>query len=259
MRWRDPEAPFERKAKDIRIGETAPYGDLFRRQVSLFEHPSGSFYPGTLYPRLGRHPNLGSKQPGKMARAHAHPFGEPLDTVLQRRVRRDPTLDFLKRGPPDWHGFAFPAELELPARSLEEHDELACDTHRNIPSKILLDEGKSEIEPSGHAGRCTNLAITNMDGVFINSHLGIGRGERLSDRPMRRHTQTIEEAGRRQRESTAADRTKSSRPRCGFPEPFGHMWLEWPFRGIRPAGDKQGIDRLVPVTPDDMIRDKAHT
>ena len=52
---------------------------------------------------------------------------------------------------------AFAAKLQLPAGTLEEHDELARNPHGHIASEVFLDKGESEIQPGGDAGGGANL------------------------------------------------------------------------------------------------------
>ena len=62
-------------------------------------------------------------------------------------------------------------------------------------AKIAADEMKAQVEPRGTAGRRENLALIDIEHVWINTHLGETALQRLRISPVRGRALAIQEAG----------------------------------------------------------------
>ena len=205
FRGRDTELANERAAQDVGIRKAASRRDLLRAIASIFQHGASGGHTRNLNPDCRRHSDFVAKQSGEMPRTQFHPLSEVGHAVIETGIGRYPALDFLKRGPAQGRSLAFAAKLQLPAGTLEEHDELARDPHGDIASEVFLDKGESEIQPGGDAGGGANLAVPDVDGVLIDLYFGISRRKLPGDGPMRRHPAPVQQAGGREQKRTTAN------------------------------------------------------
>jgi hypothetical protein len=88
--------------------------------------------PGRFHPGGGYDTDLATKKPSEVTRTQICTPCQAGDTVICRRIGRNPTLHLLQRGSAGGSRFALTAELHLAPRPFEEHDELCRNLHRDI-------------------------------------------------------------------------------------------------------------------------------
>ena len=85
--------------------------------------------------------------------------------MRQAGICRDPALHFLQTRPGHRGGLTPTTELQLTARTLEEHHQLRCYSQRDFVSEVLLDQGESQIQPGSDAGGRSNTSVEYVNGV----------------------------------------------------------------------------------------------
>ena len=98
------------------------------------------------------------------------------------------------------------AKLRLPARALQEDDEMAGHRQGELAAEILLDQRQRQIDSGGDAGRGPDVAVADEDRVGLQAHGGKASGEFGAAPPVRHGATAIEQAGGRQQKGAAADR-----------------------------------------------------
>jgi hypothetical protein len=162
------------------IAEAAFLGDSLDWQSALFELAAGRVSPrpfGKLRRRLS---DLIAKDPGEIARAHAHAIRQGLYTEIFPRVTEHPGLQFLYVWPvPQFPISHVGAELGLPAGAAGKNYHRPGDGNRNFAAEILFDQGQSKIDPRGDPARGVDISVASKKQAGID----INRGIRAREEP----------------------------------------------------------------------------
>jgi hypothetical protein len=183
------------------------------------------------------------------ALAHADALGKRGHRQIGREVFGDPRMQFAEAVVGALHR-QHRAELRLPARPLQEHDEFARGVECDRAPEVLLDERKREIDAGRHAGRRPQRAVADEDRIGLDAHVRIARGEFVATRPVRDGAPPVEQAGLRQQERTGAYGRDASRVlrlpahpahRARIPRRRMHALAAGDDHRIRPSGRAQRI------------------
>ena len=116
----------------------------------LFEFAAGRVGPrpfGKLRRRLS---GLAAKEPGEIARAHAHAIRQGGYAEILPRVPQDPGLQFSDVWPVlRFRPFHIGAELGLPSGAAGKNHHRPGDGERNFPAEIFFHQGQGQIDPRG--------------------------------------------------------------------------------------------------------------
>jgi hypothetical protein len=141
----------------LSIAEAALLSDGLDRCDGLLEFDSGRIDPrpfGELRRRLSDLSDLAAKEPGEIARAHAHAICQGLYAEILPRMTEYPGYQLLYIWPlrhvPKCH---IGAELGLAAGTAGKNHNGAGDGQGNFLADILFDQSQGEIDPCGDPAR----------------------------------------------------------------------------------------------------------
>ena len=98
------------------------------------------------------------------------------------------------------------AELRLPARSLQEHHELAGHRQRQRPAVVVFDQRQAQVDAGGDAGRGDDVTVGDEDRLRIDVDGRMGGRQAVAGVPVGGGPATIEAARRRPAERPRAHR-----------------------------------------------------
>lgn len=148
-----------------------------------------------------------------MASAQAGALGEPRDTQIGRRVRRDSALHGLQNGATLRGQFVVAAELQLPAGAFEVHHQLAGDFYAGRPAEIFLHKRQRQVQSGGDTSGGANSSVTNMDGIFLDHDVRKALCQKPRAVPVSGDSFAAQEAGTSEHKSACTDSYRFPRVR----------------------------------------------
>lgn len=158
-----------------------------------------------------------------MARREPGAFRERLHREVGVRVLGDPVLDLAEGFTDGGLGGELGAELRLVAGAPQEHDEMAGDGERHVPSVFLLDQGEREVDAGGDAGRCRQPSVAYEDRVRVHAHRRVRPGKRLAHGPVGGHPVAVELARLGEEEGAGAHRHELPGPGAVGADPVDQL------------------------------------
>jgi hypothetical protein len=123
------------------VAEAALLGDGLDRQSALFEFAAGRIGPRPFGKLRRRMPGFAAKEPGEIARAHAHAIRQGGYAEILPRMPQDPGLQFLYLWPaPHFQVFHIGAELGLPPGAAGENLDRTVKGHQDRRAFSGLDD-----------------------------------------------------------------------------------------------------------------------
>ena len=119
------------------------------------------------------------KEPGEIARTHAHAIRQGLYAQILRRVALDPGLQFLYLWPaPHFQVFhIIGAELGLRPGAVGKDNHHPGGGKRNFSAEIFLNQGQGEIDPRGDPARRVDIPVTREEEAGIDPNRRVFRRE----------------------------------------------------------------------------------
>src|SRR5262249_54959970 len=98
------------------------------------------------------------------------------------------------------------AELRLPARSLEEHHQIACHRQRRRAAKVLLDQSQGEVDPGGDTCRSPNRNVLHENWIEVDADGGKTARKFCTESPMCDGSPAVKHARCGEEKSAGTDR-----------------------------------------------------
>src|SRR5262249_39226818 len=155
----------ERAAHGLGGAEPAPGTYGLEGVAGLLEKSARGFYADGRDILSRCHAHLAGEDPGEVARAHGYAAGQALDRVVLLWVLDHVGLQLAQRLVLGELHRELGAELRLPARALEEEDQLARGGERDVAAEVFFDQGERKVHARGYAGRGVEVAFLHEDRV----------------------------------------------------------------------------------------------
>src|SRR5947207_2728977 len=254
---RHAEQPEKRPAHHLGAAESAPRRDHLDAVRRLLE-PAARALDARPLDEARRGDSDGPREhAGEVPLAHRHLGGEHGHGEVAVEVIGDPGLKLAQRLAVRRLHRELGAELRLAARPLEEHDQLARDAERELPSVILLDERQRQVHAGGDAGGRVHGAVADEDGIALDGERGVAARELVASPPVGGHAPAVEQPGLREEERPATHRGEAADAGRHAREPAEQAAVAHRVRHAAPAGDEQRVD-ATPDVADRAVGDELH-
>jgi hypothetical protein len=145
------------------ITEAALLGDDLDRHDGLFEFAAGRIGPRPVGKLRRRVSGLAAKEPGEIARAHAHAIRQGFDAEILPGVPQDPGLKFADVWPILRFQLYVGAELGLAAGTAGKNHHYPGGGECNFPAMIFFHQGQGEIDPRGNPARSVDIPVAREE------------------------------------------------------------------------------------------------